>query len=90
LAGACVFDIFILPRFLEVLWAYAGEDDATVWGMVLEQLHGLHSLLSGAPELLAPFDAFARKMVLDKVIYIYYIHIIYREREREREMYRDR
>ena len=27
--------------------AYAAEDDATVWGMVLEQLAGLHALLVG-------------------------------------------
>ena len=35
-----------------------------VWGMVIEQLHALHSLLHGAPVLLAPFDVFARKVKL--------------------------
>jgi puromycin-sensitive aminopeptidase len=50
-----------------VLSAYATEDDATVWGMMLEQLHSLHSLLTGAPELLAPFDTFARSMLLGKL-----------------------
>ena len=52
---------------LQVLAAYATEDDATVWGMMLEQLHSLHSLLSGAPELLVPFDAFARSLIVAKV-----------------------
>ena len=55
--------------YLQVLAAYAAEDDATVWGMVLEQLAGLHALLvgGGAPELLGLFDTFARSLLLPKL-----------------------
>ena len=53
--------------YLEVLGAYADEDDATVLGMLIEKLVGLHGILQGAPGLLAPFDAFARKLLLPRL-----------------------
>ena len=43
-------------RYLEILGAYENEDDATVLGMLLEKLCGLHALLQSAPELLGPFE----------------------------------
>ena len=36
-------------------------------GMLIEKLVGLHGILQGAPALLAPFDAFARKLLLPRL-----------------------
>jgi len=49
--------------YLDVLSAYADEEDATVLDMLLEKLLQLHGLLQGSRELSAAFDGFAATIV---------------------------
>jgi puromycin-sensitive aminopeptidase len=53
--------------YLEILSAYAGEDYANVWGMMLERLNALRTLFLAEPELEAPYRSFARSLLLPKV-----------------------
>ena len=54
-------------RYLEVLASYVEEDDATVLGMLLERLQGLHALFKDTPALSAAFATFANTLVQPQI-----------------------